>query len=224
MSSVLIVIIILSMLNSLYVWNRKHVNLDLSNHIYSSKFFKSYSMPIQYDGQASKIWRSVRSEFDKRIIPWKNFSDNCSDCISYPFNVIESYDENWELLDIDENEISNTEILYDNINGSDYEKSIFGEIEVFGSYATSDLDTGHIILKMKKGDKIAFKRGPSNNHFGTIEVIGSNILFSQKLPLNCTDWSYLDFSNSLLPDNFMVKFSDDGTKFGEWFAIGIKNN
>jgi hypothetical protein len=45
--------------------------------------------------------------------------------------------------------------------------------------------------------------------------------FNTELPV-LLDWSVLDFSNPLLPDEFEVIFIDAGTHWAEWSAIGLK--
>jgi len=45
-----------------------------------------------------------------------------------------------------------------------------------------------------------------------------------KLPVS-TDWVLLNFSGQNLPNGeFTIRFSDDGSGWGEWSAIGVKTN
>lgn len=103
--------------------------------------------------------------------------------------------------------------------GGDFQKSAFIGIAVLGSFMNSDADVGSLTLRMKRGDRLLYRSGPTAGH-QVVEVIDSE-LPAIVLP-SLVDWRILDFSNSRLPDQFRVKFSDIGTGWGEWSAIGVR--
>jgi hypothetical protein len=102
--------------------------------------------------------------------------------------------------------------------GKDYEKSNFPGIAVLGSFINSDSDIGSVSLRIKRGDRLLYRSGPTAGR-QVIEILNSN-LPSAILPV-ATEWKILDFSSELLPDKFTARFSDNGTNWGEWSAIGV---
>lgn len=103
--------------------------------------------------------------------------------------------------------------------GGDFQKSTFPGMAVLGSFMNSDADVGSLTLRMKRGDRLLYRSGPTAGH-QVVEVIDSE-LPAIVLP-TLVDWKILDFSNTKLPDQFRVKFSDLGTGWGEWSAIGVR--
>ena len=103
--------------------------------------------------------------------------------------------------------------------GGDFQKSTFPGMVVLGSFMNSDADEGALTLNMKRGDRLLYRSGPTAGH-QIVEVIDSG-LPAIVLP-TLVDWKVLEFSSNKLPDQFRVKFSDLGTGWGEWSAIGIK--
>ncbi len=91
---------------------------------------------------------------------------------------------------------------------------------VKGSYINSDQDTGSIRIKMQRGDKLYYSSGPvSENQF--INIIGTD--FQQTaLPPAREKWLTLDFNSDQLPDEFVVELTDNGTGWGQWSAVAIK--
>ena len=95
---------------------------------------------------------------------------------------------------------------------------------VLGSYVHSDTDLGSITLRINRGDSILYRSGPSvKNQYVLIESRNQDNQFLELLP-NSPEWVILDFSNSLLPDTFKVRFVDEGTGGGEWSAIALRSN
>jgi hypothetical protein len=104
--------------------------------------------------------------------------------------------------------------------GTDFQHSNIAQMVVLGSHRDSDADTGSLIVKMKRGDKLFYSSGPTDGR-QIVEVLGAPQLVA-KLPV-AIDWIQLDFSSGLLPATFELKFSDNGNGWGEWSAIAIRN-
>ena len=116
--------------------------------------------------------------------------------------------------------VSKSSVLDDSQwQGSDFQKTTFPGITVFGSFLNSDADEGSLTLSMKRGDRLLYRSGPTAGH-QIAEVIDSG-LPAMVLPA-LADWKILEFSSEKLPDQFRVKFSDLGRGWGEWSAIGVK--
>lgn len=106
--------------------------------------------------------------------------------------------------------------------GSDSWKSEINGMKVYGSHIKSDADMGAISLRIKRGDRIFYRSGPTGGR--QILNVSGNVLPPSKLPKS-TEWALLDFSSMILPDgDFIIKFSDNGADWGEWSAIALRNN
>jgi hypothetical protein len=60
------------------------------------------------------------------------------------------------------------------------------------------------------------------NRHQMVEIMNSGLAPTQ-LPL-AKDWVTLEFSDSRLPDNFLLKLTDQGVGWVEWSAIALKVN
>ncbi len=106
--------------------------------------------------------------------------------------------------------------------GADSWKSVINDMKIYGSYINSDADVGSISLRIKRGDRVFYRSGPTGGH-QILEVSG-NALPPVKLAVS-TEWALLDFSSMILPDgDFIIKFSDNGADWGEWSAIAVKQS
>lgn len=104
-------------------------------------------------------------------------------------------------------------------SGSDSWHSTLDGLKVFGSWRQSDADTGSIVLRVKRGDKLLYRSGPTDGRqFIEFNDDPSSV---STLPV-ATEWGVLDFSNEKFPDSFNIKISDDGDAWGEWSAIALK--
>lgn len=104
--------------------------------------------------------------------------------------------------------------------GSDYAQSSFAGMRVYGSFVSSDADRGTIVLRIKRGDKLFYRSGPTAGQ-QTIDINGT---WTAVMPL-AVDWILLDFSSDALPEGpFTVKLSDNGAGWGEWSAIALVGN
>lgn len=104
--------------------------------------------------------------------------------------------------------------------GTDFQHSNLHKMVVLGSLVDSDANTGSLTLKMKRGDKLLYRSGPTGGR-QFVEVLNVPNLVT-KLPV-ALDWMQLDFSGELLPNTFELKISDNGDGWGEWSAIAIRN-
>lgn len=104
--------------------------------------------------------------------------------------------------------------------GADFDKSQFAGMKVYGSFIGSDGDRGVISLRVKRGDRLFYRSGPSANQ-QTIEVNGARTM---ALPLS-KDWMLLEFSGESWPQEpFTVKLTDNGSGWGEWSAVALQSN
>jgi hypothetical protein len=103
--------------------------------------------------------------------------------------------------------------------GSEYYKTKFDNLVVFGSLIHADADTCKISLHVRLGDRLLYRSGPTSGR-QFVEIMGST-LPPLLLPA-ALEWTELEFSNKTLPDEFDVTFSDRGSDWGEWSAIAVR--
>ena len=116
--------------------------------------------------------------------------------------------------------VSTSQVQFQNEwTGKDYVSSIIPGLDIFGSYLHSDSDKGTIVLKLNRGDRLLYRSGPTAGR-QLVHVIGRSDLKSI-LPV-AQELILLEFSNSNLPDEFIVRFEDRGDGWGEWSAIGLR--
>ncbi|WP_447096480.1 hypothetical protein [Pseudomonas sp. CF10PS3] len=106
-------------------------------------------------------------------------------------------------------------------SGTDSWHSKIDGLTVMGSWRQSDADTGSIVLRLKRGDKLLYRSGPTSGR-QTLQVNDEPNSFSV-LPI-ATEWAALDFSDKRFPESFTIKISDNGDAWGEWSAIALKTD
>lgn len=104
-------------------------------------------------------------------------------------------------------------------SGSDSWHSKIDGLTVMGSFRQTDADTGSMVLRMNRGDKLLYRSGPTGGR-QLLELNGDPKTISV-LPI-ATEWAALDFSDKRLPESFTIKLSDNGDAWGEWSAIALK--
>ncbi|MEM6484776.1 MAG: hypothetical protein AAF662_07335 [Pseudomonadota bacterium] len=106
----------------------------------------------------------------------------------------------------------------DGFSGTDFARTVRDGLAVRGSFITDDAETGHVDVRVNRGQRILYRTGPVVSR-QKITIIGASG-FASKAP-QAKDWLVLDFSIASLPETFVVRFSDDGRGWGEWSAIGL---
>ena len=117
--------------------------------------------------------------------------------------------------------VSRTSIVATNDwKGKDFDQSDIKGMTVIGSFVSADADVGSVTLRMRWGDKLLYRSGPiASRQF--VEVLGSGMP-PVVLP-NAKEWTLLEFSSDILPDRFLLRFSDHGDAWGEWSALAVNN-
>jgi len=111
---------------------------------------------------------------------------------------------------------SMTNLLYTDLPGADYRRTTFDGFRVLGSYDQSDEDTGKVHLHVTKGMSIRLTTGPSVQGL-TLSIDGD--IYSMP---NVNSWVNLVFDDASLPKEFEVVLSDEGVRWGEWFALALE--
>jgi len=102
--------------------------------------------------------------------------------------------------------------------GSDFERTRIPRLVVLGSYDKGDADTGGIALRLRRGDRLAYKTGPNPGR-QTISMRGAPES-KTALPL-ATAWRQIRFEGGELPAEFTVEIADEGDGWGEWSAVAL---
>lgn len=105
--------------------------------------------------------------------------------------------------------------------GRDFYKTNVPRLQVFGSYISSDADTGSINIKLHRGDKLFYRSGPRGEHqFMHLKSEAKNKI---RLPI-ATDWVLMDFNTSYFTESSqIVTLTDGGSGWGEWSAIAVRS-
>jgi hypothetical protein len=105
--------------------------------------------------------------------------------------------------------------------GTDFYRSEFKGMSVFGSFINSDADMGAIELIIRPGDKLFYRSGPTSGA-QELEILGQNV--SVILP-RAEKWTALEFNNVLNSGgaSALIRITDKGSSWGEWSAIAVKN-
>jgi hypothetical protein len=106
--------------------------------------------------------------------------------------------------------------------GGDFSKTAIGGMQVFGSFISSDADTGSIRLKVRRGARLFYRSGPTGGN-QLLAVLGSS-LPAAKLPVSA-DWTLIELSSPSLPEGeFTIELTDQGAGWGEWSAIAGRSS
>lgn len=204
-----------AVLNSYPVWSRTHDDLQWNSHIYSCRLFVKYAIPVQTDGNKSSAWRAILPGDKCAALLERDLFASLSrlrDTPTFPYLVSKP---NLEKMDW------KTELVNNTMTGADFDNSKIEGFRVIGSYDKSDADTGEVVLRLHRGSHLLYRSGPQNSEqYIIIEDHEKDFIW--ELPPSTT-WVSLDFSNSRLPDVFLVKIQDRGKRWGEWSAIAIRN-
>lgn len=128
----------------------------------------------------------------------------------------------------DEPSLDKTKIAVNNVRegsqwrGTDFYRSEFKGMSVYGSFINSDADMGAIELIIRPGDKLFYRSGPTSGA-QELEIIGQNV--SVILP-RAEKWTALEFNNLLNSGrpSALIRITDRGSSWGEWSAIAVKNH
>ena len=102
--------------------------------------------------------------------------------------------------------------------GTDSARSSLPGLEVLGSFVASDADTGSLILNVGHGDTLLYRAGPTAGR-QFVEIVGSPQ--SRRVLPAAIDWIGLTFVIEKQSNQVELRFSDEGSAWGEWSAIAI---
>ena len=103
--------------------------------------------------------------------------------------------------------------------GTDFERSKFENMMVYGSFIDGDKNTGSIEIVIKPSDKLFYRSGPVAGR-QILQIPDKNITLI--LPA-AQKWTVLEF-NGLLNSNgreILIKITDNGSGWGEWSSIAV---
>jgi hypothetical protein len=104
--------------------------------------------------------------------------------------------------------------------GSDYYRSVLPGLLVIGSYQHGDSDTGRLVMRLRRGERLWYRAGPGRRQKIMIEGWPGD---SVELP-HRPEWVQLVFDGATLPEQFVVTFDDPSAAWGEWSAVAIEND
>ena len=216
-------IMALAAINVLPVIDRNHDSLRWQNHVQSCQYFDSYSIPIHASGHITQAWELPLSGKQCLELLTRDLfftTDSSTSSASHPYRFIHGQADPAQSDSLDISAVVTNEWL-----GMDYYSKHSGGntlpgFQVIGSYNHPNSQSGVLTVIMKRGDRIWYRSEPqAKNQF--IEIENHQSEFLSVLPPT-SEWVLLEFSNSNLPDEFIVRFEDRGDGWGEWSAVGFK--
>lgn len=110
-------------------------------------------------------------------------------------------------------------IINEGWSGKDYAKSELDGLSVYGSFLTSDADTGRLQVRLKPGDRLLYRSGPATERQKIRAVDDASVVST--LPVS-PEWSLLEVSAGAAPaEGRVFEFADEGDGWGEWSAIAL---
>jgi len=186
----------------------------------SCRHYDRYVLPVQFDGHAASAWGLEMTRQQCVSLLAKDPFYRPADASGFPFRVIN------KAADIGSSLASLVTVGSRNVQpGHQWLRADFGNprfdgMVVLGNFVHSGANIGSPVVEIKRGDRLLYRSGPVRGK-QIVEVLRTRFPATALPP--AADWVLLDFSNDLLPEEFAVKFSDEGTDWGEWSAIALKS-
>ena len=107
-------------------------------------------------------------------------------------------------------------------SGSDYYRSTLGDLEILGTFKTSDADQGTLEIIVEPNDSIYFRSGPHSG--GQLLDNLNDELPPVALPV-AEDWVLMTFKGpNIAAGEQRFRLSDASSEWGEWSAIAVNKN
>lgn len=213
-------VLVFSMLNTIPVLGRKHDDLKWQAHLDSCRYFSDYMIPVHFNGDAALAWSMpITGKYCSDLLDSDLFFSQ-KNRPTFPYRIVGKYKDGIVAGLVPK--IGS--VIINDWRGSDYYSKNSGQTtlpgwRVFGSFDTSENDSGEISLHLHRGEQVWFRSEPKSVRQRII-VEGGNGQYLENLPAT-SEWVLLEFSNIKLPNEFTVRFVDGGGGWGEWSAIGI---
>lgn len=212
------IVTVTAVINAAPAWSRQHDDLQWKNHVLSCQLFPQYTIPIQFDGNRISTWSLNLSGKNCAELLKRDFLISTKEIDERPTFAYSTHSTS----ELDKRLGSQIPMLVSStMTGTDFHKSTLDGYRVIGSFNTSDADTGSILLRLRRGDRLLYRSGPGKVG-QSMSIMENEKAFLPELPI-ALDWITLEFSNARLPAEFVVKITDEGKGWGEWSAIAIRN-
>jgi hypothetical protein len=206
------IVIVLAVINAVPGWSRQHDDLHWADHVRSCRLFSEYTIPVHFDGKRFSAWSFKLSGKSCAKLLERDFFVSPQDIDAHPTFAYTVSGTNGH------DKGRGTAVLISNtMTGTDFQRSNLEGYRVIGSFSTSDADMGEVLLKLRRGDHVLYRSGPGKGGQG-MSIVGHEQEFIKELPL-ANNWVRLEFSNTKLPSEFVLKIKDEGQEWGEWSAI-----
>ncbi|MGA9032915.1 MAG: hypothetical protein WB402_10395 [Sulfuricaulis sp.] len=211
------IVTVTAVINAAPVWSRQHDDLRWTDHVRSCRLFPSYTIPVQFDGNRSSAWSLKLSGNSCAELLERDFlisTKEIDERSTFAYTVLKA-----NVRDKGDKGREAAKLISSTMTGTDFQKSNLKGYRVIGSFNSSDADTGEVLLKLHRGDHVLYRSGPGRGGH-SMSIVGHEPAFIAQLPI-ANDWETLEFSNTKLPAEFVLKIKDEGREFGEWSAIAI---
>lgn len=196
----------LSIVNAVPVLSRMQDSLHWRTQVFTCPLFDYYSIPVHYNGHAYGTWqlRLTGVECDKLLN--RDLLRNAEPPpLTYPYTVFTT--------DLSDNR--KTLADFGSLAGTNWVHTDPHEPRLVGvaSVETANTTNAHtdLVLHLRRGQTVLYRTSVEAQPLRVL--IDDGILpFSQWLQPSI-EWRYLNFSNSLLPERFEVRFIEQGYSF-----------
>ena len=202
------------LVNAAPAWSRGHDDLQWEEHVRSGRLFPIYITPTEFAGSRLQTWfieepgpgyaRLLRGD-------WLISARRLDALTTFAYKTM-----GWWELDNSQREID-----------------LKTELGAGARPGTTQLETGRAIItrpwsgsspaeiefSLKRGDRLRYRSGPVSQA-PLMRIVGREEEFIGELPVT-PDWAWLEFSNSRLPAEFVLRVRDRGQGLGEWSTVGI---
>ena len=201
--------------NAVPGWSRSHGDLHWGDIVRTCARFPDYAIPVHFDGNPAKAWHFW--------LPGRVCADRMSKGLwPAPVDVA-----SLPTLPYLKRDMAHArpgaewgELVSATMQGADADRSSLPGYRVIGSFHGSDADVGDVKIRMSRGGQLRFRSGPVASG-QVLTIVGHEAAFATRVPAS-PEWVMLDFSNSALPEQFVVRIEDRGRAPGEWSAVAIK--
>jgi hypothetical protein len=187
-------------MNAIPQWTRNHDDLHWGENLVSARLFSDYYIPIQFDGHWFRAWSIAGpGAFWMGLLEKDHLlsSAELDACPTFAFRIVSAEELNADGWDMG-NAPNSGRIVSITRPGTQKET----------------------VLSLSANRRIRFRSGPASGP-QFMEVVGHESMFIRRLPMT-KDWVTLEFSNSRLPKEFVIRVVDHGQGVGEWAAIGAQ--
>ncbi len=196
----------LSVINAIPCLDRRHDSLNWRSHVSSCAKFPKYSFPVHFDGNGTNVWYfSLEGGRCAELLKRDAFGFLARDK-SYPYTVVEGLSEA-EYAEM--NTPGACRIVDGRRRARDFRPVLPDEwdgqagYEMIGRFSVEKSGGGAISIRLRRGQRVLLRSRPGLEP-ERLAISGYAGTFLDSVP-PAPQWTVLEFSNRLLPEEFILQ-------------------